>query len=92
MMMRDEDRFQCAERNAGAGELIGDAEAAIEHVGGAVVQIACEVIFRVRPGTGPAAVPSSTSLVPLASVSAACVCWGSARSDRLRGARIRCCG
>src|SRR5215472_4897813 len=29
-----------------------------------------------RPGSGPAPVPSSTSLVPLASLSAACVCCG----------------
>jgi hypothetical protein len=36
----------------------------------------CEVIIRERPGTGPAAVPSSTSLVPLASFSAVYVCCG----------------
>ena len=31
---------------------------------------------RDRPGAGPAPVPSSTSLVPLASLRAACVCCG----------------
>src|SRR5262249_57292197 len=44
-----------------------------------LLSITCEVIARERPGTGPAAVPSSTSLVPLASFSAACVCCGSQR-------------
>src|SRR5215475_4339174 len=37
-----------------------------------LLSITCEVISRERPGTGPAAVPSSTSLVPLVSFSAAC--------------------
>src|SRR6185312_15626946 len=35
----------------------------------------CDVILRERPGTGPAAVPSRTSFVPLASFNAACACW-----------------
>src|SRR6478752_9956791 len=41
-----------------------------------LLSITWEVISRERPGTGPAAVPSRTSLVPFASLSAACACWG----------------
>src|ERR1700731_2563365 len=36
----------------------------------------CEVISRERPGTGPAAVPSSTTLVPFASFKTAWACCG----------------
>src|SRR5215467_12028185 len=39
-----------------------------------LLSITWEVISRERPGTGPAAVPSNTSLVPFASLSAACAC------------------
>ena len=38
----------------------------------------CDVISRDRPGTGPAAVPSKISFVPLASLRAACACCAAA--------------
>ena len=38
VVMGDEDRTQCRERDAGAGVLVSDAEAAIEHIGGAIAQ------------------------------------------------------
>jgi hypothetical protein len=38
VMMGDEDRTQCRERNAGASVLVSDAQAAIEHIGGAIAQ------------------------------------------------------
>src|ERR1700730_9273153 len=49
---------------------------------------------RERPGTGPAPVPSSTSLVPVASFNAACAGWAALVADGVcalarRGAAAR---
>ena len=38
VVMGDEDRTQCRERDAGAGVLLSDADAAIEYISGAIAQ------------------------------------------------------
>ena len=91
MMMRDEDRLQCVEWNAGARELIGDAHAAIKHVCRAVAQHHVGRHFARAAGHGTGGGTEQHQLGALCILERGLrLLRRPARSDGLRKALLRC--